>query len=156
MTPETGPGTGPVRVLVLQGPNLDLLGTREPERYGTVTLAQLTARLDARAAALGLELRHVQSNHEGALVDAVRDAAAAGLRGAVVNAAAYTHTSVALRDVFLATRLPFVEVHLTNPWAREPFRRRNLLVDLSRGTVSGFGAAGYELALDGLAAQLTR
>lgn len=143
-----------MELLVLQGPNLDLLGTREPERYGRDTLADVTAALDARAEALGVRLRHVQSNHEGALVDAVRDAWRAGARGALVNAAAYTHTSVALRDVLLATRLPFVEIHLTNPAAREEYRRVNLLGDLALGTVAGFGAAGYPLALEALVGQL--
>lgn len=137
-------------VLVLQGPNLDLLGTREPERYGRDTLATLTTRLDGAAVTLGVQLRHVQSNHEGILVDAVRDAASDGAVGAVVNAAAYTHTSIALRDVLLATRLPFVEVHLSNVHAREPFRHHSLLADVALGQVTGLGAVGYELALRGL------
>lgn len=145
-----------MELLVLQGPNLDLLGTREPERYGSETLAELTARLDARAQALGVSLRHVQSNHEGVLVDAVRDAARGGVRAAVINAAAYTHTSIALRDVLLATRLPFVEVHLSNVWAREGFRRRNLLVDLAWGSISGLGADGYLYALDAVVTRLRR
>ncbi|MCA9493080.1 MAG: type II 3-dehydroquinate dehydratase [Myxococcales bacterium] len=137
-------------VLVLQGPNLDLLGTREPERYGHETLASLTARLDAVAGELGVALRHVQSNHEGALLDAIRDATRDGAVGAVVNAAAYTHTSIALRDALLATRLPFVEVHLSNVHAREPFRHHSLLADIALGQVTGLGAVGYELALRGL------
>jgi 3-dehydroquinate dehydratase-2 len=145
-----------VRLLILQGPNLDLLGTREPERYGTETLASLQARLDARALDLGVALTHLQSNHEGVLVDAVRDAWRSGTAGAVVNAAAYTHTSIALRDVFLGTRLPFVEVHLSNVGAREPFRRTNHLVDLALGSVSGLGASGYLYALDALVAHLRR
>lgn len=144
------------RILVLQGPNLDLLGTREPDRYGNETLAALGARLDRLAGELGVVLRHVQSNHEGVLVDAVRDAAAAGFGGAVVNAAAYTHTSIALRDVFLATRLAFVEVHLTNVHAREPFRHRSLLADVALGQVTGLGGLGYELALRGLLDALAR
>lgn len=137
-------------ILVLQGPNLDLLGTREPERYGTETLAELTSRLDRAAAGHAVRLRHVQSNHEGALVDAVRDAARDGAVGAVINAAAYTHTSIALRDVLIATRLPFVEVHLSNVYAREPFRHRSLLADVALGQVVGLGPVGYELALRGL------
>ncbi len=140
----------PTTVLVLQGPNLDLLGTREPEKYGRGTLASLSAGLDAVAAELGASLRHVQSNHEGVLVDAVRDAARDGVVGAVVNAAAYTHTSIALRDVLLATRLPFVEVHLTNVHAREPFRHRSLLADVAIGQITGLGPYGYELALRAL------
>lgn len=145
----------PRAVLVLQGPNLDLLGTREPSVYGSQTLGGLTLRLDRLASDLGVSLRHVQSNHEGTLVDAVRDAWRDGLAGALVNAAAYTHTSVALRDVFLATRLPFVEVHLSNVFAREPFRHRSLLSDVALGQVTGLGPIGYELALRGLLAHLS-
>lgn len=137
-------------ILVLQGPNLDLLGTREPAVYGTTTLAQITASLDALAASRGVALRHVQSAHEGALVEAVHQAWRDGVAGALVNAAAYTHTSVALRDALLATALPFVEVHLSNTAAREPFRHRSWLADAAIGVVQGFGARSYPLALDGL------
>jgi 3-dehydroquinate dehydratase-2 len=141
-------------VLVLQGPNLDRLGSREPDRYGRTTLAELSAALDALAASLGLRLRHVQSPHEGELVAAVHTAADDGAVGAIVNAAAYTHTSVALRDALLAVSLPFVEVHLSNVHAREPFRHRSLLSDVALGTVGGLGAEGYGLALTGLAVRL--
>lgn len=139
--------------LVLNGPNLDLLGTREPEVYGTTTLAALGARLDALAADLGVRLEHFQSNVEGHLVDRVHAAARDGLAGAVVNAAAYTHTSIALRDAFLATRLPFVEVHLSNVWRREPFRHTSLLADVAEGVVVGLGPLGYDLALRALVAR---
>lgn len=139
-------------ILVLQGPNLNLLGTREPERYGATSLAAVQAGLDIVAAELGVTLRHVQSNHEGALVDAVQ--AAAGCAGAVVNAGAYTHTSVALRDALLGIGLPFVEVHVTNVHAREPFRHRSLLADVAIGGVFGLGTAGYALALRGLVSAL--
>jgi 3-dehydroquinate dehydratase-2 len=142
------------RVLVLQGPNLNLLGRREPERYGAQTLAEITADLDRLAAALGVSLRHVQSNHEGALVDAVQAAGTDGFVGAVVNAAAYTHTSVALRDALLAVALPFVEVHLSNVHAREGFRHQSLLADVAVGVVTGFGAESYLLGLRGLVARL--
>jgi 3-dehydroquinate dehydratase-2 len=135
-------------ILVLQGPNLNLLGTREPERYGGTTLAAVQAGLDIAAADLGVRLRHVQSNHEGDLVDAVQ--AAAGCVGAVVNAGAYTHTSIALRDALLGVGLPFVEVHITNVAARESFRHRSLLADVAVGGVYGLGVAGYALALRGL------
>ena len=141
-------------VLVLQGPNLDLLGQREPETYGAVTLAQIQQRLDALAGELGLALEHFQSAHEGVLVDRVHQAWRDGVLGVVVNPAAYTHTSVALRDAFLATGLPFVEVHLSNVHARETFRHRSLLADVAQGVVVGFGAVGYDLALRGLAAKL--
>ena len=142
------------QVLVLQGPNLNLLGQREPERYGAHSLAEITAALDDLAASLGVSLRHVQSNHEGALIDAVHAAGSDGFAGAVVNAAAYTHSSVALRDALLAVRLPFVEVHLTNVHAREAFRHRSLLADVAVGVIAGFGADSYLLGLRGLVARL--
>lgn len=142
-----------MHIAVVNGPNLDLLGVREPERYGTSTLAGIEARVRERARVLGVEIAWVQSNHEGALVEAVQ-----GLRGradgALVNAAAYTHTSLAIRDALLAADVPFVEVHLTNVWAREEERRRSLLADLAVGVVAGFGAESYLLALDGLVAWL--
>jgi len=143
-----------VKVLVLNGPNLNWLGKREPEVYGRTTLVELEARLTTLAQGAGVELRHRQSNSEGALVDAVQQAAEEGFAGAVVNAGAYTHTSVALRDAFLATGLPFVEVHISNVWAREPFRHHSHLAGISKGCVVGFGVQGYELALQGLLNQL--
>ncbi len=139
-------------LLVLQGPSLNLLGTREPDVYGVSTLDEVRRALDARAASAGITLRHVQSNSEGALVDAVH--AAHDLRGAIVNAGGYTHTSVALRDALLAVSLPFVEVHVSNVWRREPFRHRSLLSDIAVGVVAGLGPIGYELALEGLLASL--
>ena len=141
-------------VLVLQGPNLGLLGTREPEKYGRRTLAEIQADLDAVAAELGVNLAHFQSNHEGLLIDRVHEAFRDGYAGAVVNAGAYTHTSIALRDAFLATGLPFVEVHLTNVHAREPFRHHSLLADVAIGVIAGLGDYGYEAALRGLIARL--
>lgn len=135
-------------LLVLQGPNLDLLGTREPETYGSTTLAELQADLDTHAAGLGLTLRHVQSSDEGALVRAVHQASSDGLAGAVVNAAAYTHTSVALRDAFLATGLPFIEVHISNVHAREAFRHHSYLSDVAIGVIVGLGVHGYRYAID--------
>ena len=138
-----------MHIAVIDGPNLNLLGVREPERYGTATLEQVHAAVKARAAALGVQVSFVQSNHEGALVDAVQ--ALRGVAdGALVNAAAYTHTSLALRDALLAVGTPFVEVHLTNVFAREEERRRSLLADLAVGVVAGFGAESYILALDAL------
>jgi len=138
-----------VRIAVVNGPNLNLLGVREPERYGTSTLAGIEVRVRERAQGLGVEIAWFQSNHEGALVEAVQ-----GLRGradgALVNAAAYTHTSLAIRDALLAVGVPFVEVHLSNVWAREEERRRSLLADLAVGVVAGFGAESYLLALEGL------
>jgi 3-dehydroquinate dehydratase-2 len=145
-----------VHIAVINGPNLNLLGAREPERYGTSTLAQIEAAVRDRARALGVQqVSWFQSNHEGALVDAVQGLAGSA-DGALVNAAAYTHTSVALRDAFLAVRVPFVEVHLTNVWAREEVRHRSLLADLALGVVAGFGADSYLLGLEALVGRLHR
>jgi len=143
-----------VRILVLHGPNLDLLGVREPGVYGSDTLEVITTRLDALAGELAVGLDHYQSNHEGALIDRVHQAWRDAFAGVVVNPGGYTHTSVALRDAFLATGLPFVEVHLSNVYAREAFRRESRFADVAAGVVTGFGAVGYELALRGLVARL--
>jgi len=138
-----------VHIAVLNGPNLNLLGEREPEIYGRATLAEIEASTRERARALGVECSWTQTNHEGELVDAIQ-----GLRGrvdgALVNAAAFTHTSFAVRDALLAVRVPFVEVHLSNIFAREPERRRSLLADAAVGVVAGFGADSYRLGLEGL------
>ena len=138
---------------VLNGPNLDLLGTREPQLYGDDGLRGILSALEALGAELGARITTKQSNHEGELTDWVRDV---GSRqdGMLVNAAAYTHTSVALRDALLAAAVPFVEVHLTNIWAREPFRHHSLLSDIAVGIVSGFGRDSYLLGLRALAAHL--
>ncbi len=144
-----------MHIAIVDGPNLNLLGVREPERYGTATPERIRAALQDRAGRLGVDLAFFQSNHEGALVDAVQ-ALRGAADGALVNAAAYTHTSVALRDALLAAGVPFVEVHLSNVWAREEFRHRSLLADLAVGVVAGFGADSYVLALDGLAGWLRR
>ena len=143
-------------IAVVQGPNLNLLGTREPALYGTTTLDDIHAGLKTLAAELGHQLETFQSNHEGALVDRVHTAWRSGVAGCVVNAGAYTHTSIALRDALLATALPFVEVHLSNTHARESFRHQSLLADVSGGVVFGFGPIGYELALRGLVDRLRR
>jgi len=140
-------------IAVLNGPNLNLLGTREPELYGTTSLSELEAMLRAEAKRLEVTLEWTQTNHEGEFVDAVQ-----GLRGradgALVNAAAFTHTSLAIRDAFLAVKVPFVEVHLSNIFAREPERRHSRLADLAVGVVAGFGPAGYLLALQALVGRL--
>ncbi len=139
------------RVLVLHGPNLDLLGSREPEVYGSETLSDIDARLAAYAEAHDIELRTLQSNHEGELVQALHDAI--GWAGAaVLNAAGYTHTSVALRDAISACAIPTIEVHLSNISARESFRRRSLIAPVCRGQISGLGWLGYRLALEAAAA----
>ena len=141
-------------LLCLQGPNLNLLGSREPHIYGSDTLQDIEGQLDAAAATLGVRLEHFQSNHEGALIDRIHRAAADGLVGCVVNPGAYGHTSVALRDAFVATALPFVEVHLSNVYGREVFRRTSLLAPVAVGGIVGLGAAGYTLALSGLVQKL--
>lgn len=141
-------------LLVLHGPNLNLLGTREPRVYGTVRLDDITKQLEADAADLDVVLEHFQSNHEGVLIDRLHKAAADGVAGVVVNPAAYTHTSIGLRDAFAATGLPFVEVHLSNVHARETFRHTSLLAALAVGQVLGFGAASYRLGLQGLVSAL--
>ncbi len=142
-----------MRVLVLHGPNLNLLGTREPEVYGTRGLDRIDADLAGLARELGVEIECFQSNHEGALVDRVQGAPGR-FDGILINPAAYTHTSVALRDALVAVGLPFVEVHLSNVHAREPFRRRSLLSDRAAGVITGFGAESYLLGLRGLVARL--
>jgi 3-dehydroquinate dehydratase-2 len=135
------------QILCLNGPNLNLLGSREPDQYGRETLADIGARLSRQAESGGHALRLVQSNAEHVLIDAVQQAGADGVAYALVNPAGFTHTSVALRDALLAVRLPFIEVHLSNVHAREPFRRRSYFSDIAEGTISGLGALGYELAL---------
>ena len=135
------------KVLVIHGPNLNMLGVREPAVYGVTTLAQINARLQEMAARESVELRIVQSNHEGVLVDAIQEAVG-WADGIVINAAAYTHTSVALRDVLSAVKLPAVEVHLSNIHAREPFRHTSLLAPVCSGQICGFGWRSYLLGLE--------
>lgn len=136
------------QLLVLHGPNLNLLGTREPEVYGRATLAEIDTGLHQAAAAAGLRLECFQSNAEHALVERVQAAAGDGTGCIVINPAAFTHTSVALRDALAAVAIPFYEVHLSNPHAREPFRRQSYFSDLAVGVVAGFGADGYRHAVD--------
>jgi 3-dehydroquinate dehydratase-2 len=144
-----------MQVLVLHGPNLNLLGTREPGLYGRDTLAAIDEALQRRAADLGAQVACFQSNHEGELVDRIQ-AARGSSDGILINAAAFTHTSVAIRDALLATALPFVEVHLSNVHAREPFRHHSYLADRAVGVICGFGPLSYRLGLEGLLAHLGR
>lgn len=144
------------KILVLHGPNLNLLGTREPGIYGADTLATITQRLSAQATAAGHSLETLQSNHEGILVDRVQAAGADGTAFIIINPAAFTHTSVALRDALLAVKIPFVEVHLSNVHAREPFRQHSYFSDVAIGVIAGLGPQGYELALSHAVARLAK
>lgn len=138
-----------MRIEVVHGPNLNLLGSREPEIYGRETLAELDGSLADLAEDLGVELGTYQSNHEGGLVDRIQETAA-GTDGFVINAGGYTHTSIALRDALVGVARPFVEVHVSNVHAREAFRRESLLAPVALGTVSGFGTDSYRLAVRAL------
>ena len=142
------------RLLLLHGPNLNLLGSREPGVYGRTSLAEIDGDLAARATAAGHQLETLQSNSESELVDRVQAAAHDGTAFILVNPAAFTHTSVALRDALAAVAIPFIEVHLSNPQAREPFRHTSYFSDLAVGTIAGFGADSYRYALDAALARL--
>lgn len=141
----------PPLIFILNGPNLNLLGTREPEIYGADTLDAIAARLADRASALNVVIDMRQSNHEGHLIDWLHEASARGAKAVVLNAGGFTHTSVALHDAIRSISVPVIEVHLSNPAARESFRRRSLVAPAARGSIAGFGALGYELALDAAA-----
>lgn len=143
-----------LRLRVLNGPNLNMLGLREPERYGSMTLAQIDASLTARGDELNVEIVSSQHNGEGELVDAIQATARESFDGILINPAAYTHTSIALRDALLAVSLPTVEVHLTNTHTREDFRHTSLIADVALARVMGFGAQGYLYGLDGLVRHL--
>ncbi len=144
------------RLLLLNGPNLNLLGSREPELYGADTLASIESRAAAVAAETGHELAAFQSNAEHLLIERVHQAARDGAAFLILNPGAFTHTSIALRDAVLAVRLPFIEVHLTNIHAREPFRRQSYFSDIAVGCIAGLGTFGYELAVRAAARHLAR
>lgn len=135
-------------ILVIHGPNLNLLGTREPDLYGRENLDSINRRLTAKAKKAGVRLQTFQSNQEGTLVDRIQRAAGDGVRMIIINPAAYTHTSIAMRDALAAVKIPFVEVHLSNIHAREPFRRQSYFSEVAVGTVCGLGSQGYDLALE--------
>ena len=139
-------------IFVLNGPNLNLLGSREPEIYGSDTLDDIAAALTERAGALGADVDVRQSNHEGHLIDWLHEAAATGAKAVILNAGGYTHTSIALRDAISAIPVPVIEVHLSDPMQREPFRHTNDLSDVCMRSITGLGADGYILALDAAAA----
>jgi 3-dehydroquinate dehydratase-2 len=144
------------KLLVLHGPNLNLLGTREPSVYGTTTLAEIDQRLQEIASAAGIALEAFQSNSEGALVDRVQAAKPAGVSMIVINPGAYTHTSIALRDAFAAVAIPFIEIHLSNVHAREEFRRKSYLSDVAIGVITGLGADGYQFAVEAAIRRIKR
>jgi 3-dehydroquinate dehydratase-2 len=139
--------TEPAKILVLHGPNLNLLGTREPEIYGTTTLSDIDRQLMAEGQADGIAVECMQSNSESTLIDRVQAAPLDGFNFIIINAGAFTHTSIALRDAMAAAKLPFIEVHLSNIYAREPFRAHSYLADRAMGVICGFGALSYGLAL---------
>jgi 3-dehydroquinate dehydratase-2 len=143
------------RLLLLNGPNLNLLGSREPDQYGRQTLAEIEKRAQAVAAELGHELRTAQSNAEHVLIEHIQRAPQEGISFLIFNPGALTHTSVALRDALLAVKLPFIEVHLSNTAARENFRHHSYFADIAVGSIVGLGALGYEFALRAAAARLT-
>jgi len=142
------------RILALHGPNLNLLGTREPDIYGRTTLADIHAMMEVRAKASGVQIESFQSNSEGELIDRIQAAGSEGIEFILFNPGGYTHTSVALRDALAAVRIPFIEVHLSNIHAREAFRQHSYFSDLAVGTLSGLGAQGYLLALEAALARL--
>lgn len=135
-------------ILVLHGPNLNILGNREPEIYGAVTLAEINGTLTKMAAEAAVKLAHFQSNAEAELIDRIQAASREQIDFIIINPAAYTHTSVALRDALAASGIPFIEVHLSNIFSREPFRQKSYFSDLARGVITGLGPKGYELALN--------
>jgi len=154
-TAETEKQTLSPHLLVLHGPNLNLLGTREPKHYGSTTLAEINLALAKRAEAAGVNLESFQSNHEGALIERVHAAGQQGVSYMIVNPAAYTHTSVALRDAIAGTGIPFIEVHLSNVHAREAFRHHSYFSDLAIGVITGLGSEGYLLALEYLLSKVS-
>lgn len=166
MSKQTGPQTKAskaasdqgqqVRILVLHGPNLNLLGRREPEIYGRTTLADIHAAMDARGRSQGVQIESFQSNSEGELIDRVQAAAAEGIEFIIINPGGYTHTSVALRDALAGVAIPFIEVHISNIHAREPFRHKSYFSDIAVGVVCGLGPQGYELALEAALARIAR
>lgn len=152
---DVGQTTREFRILVVHGPNLNLLGKREPEHYGSETLAEIDANLAARAKDLGVALDTIQSNHEGELVDRIQEAMGQS-DGILINPGGFTHSSVALRDALVATGLPVVEIHLSNIYARESFRHHSYVSPIALGVISGLGAEGYRFGLEALVSQLNR
>jgi 3-dehydroquinate dehydratase-2 len=152
---DSGAGLS-ARILVLHGPNLNLLGTREPDVYGHTTLADIHALMEARAHADGVQIESFQSNSEGGLIDRVQAAGSEGIEFIIINPGGYTHTSIALRDALAAVRIPFIEVHLSNIHAREAFRQHSYFSEIAVGTICGLGAQGYALALEAALARIRK
>jgi 3-dehydroquinate dehydratase-2 len=152
----TGNDDAMPRILVLHGPNLNLLGRREPDVYGRTTLADIHATMEARAHAAGVQIESFQSNSEGELIDRIQAAAAENIEFIIINPAGYTHSSVALRDALAAVAIPFIEVHLSNIHAREEFRHHSFFSAIAVGVICGLGSQGYELALDAALARIRR
>jgi 3-dehydroquinate dehydratase-2 len=146
----------PLRLLVLHGPNLNLLGSREPGVYGTTPLADIHKAMEARGRTAGVQLESFQSNHEGELIDRVQSARVEGIEFIIINPAGYTHTSIALRDALAAVAIPFIEVHLSNIHGREAFRHHSYFSEIAVGVICGLGALGYELALEAALSHLGR
>ena len=142
------------QVLVLNGPNLNLLGTREPDKYGALTLADIENQLRHEASELGVSVDFFQSNSEGALIDRVQAATTEGVAVVIINPGGYSHTSIALRDAFLSVSLPLIEIHVSNIYQREPFRHHSYFSDIAVGTLAGFGPSGYSMALRAAAARI--
>ncbi|CDS02200.1 probable 3-dehydroquinate dehydratase [Sporisorium scitamineum] len=153
MTPEQIPSSKH-SILLINGPNLNLLGTREPEKYGSETLADIESRAKEQCDGLGYDFEGFQSNHEGAIIDRVHAARTDGTTAIIINAGAYTHTSVAIRDALSSVRVPFIEVHISNIHAREPFRQHSYLSDVANGVIIGLGTFGYTAAIWSVANKL--
>ena len=139
-----------LKVLVIHGPNLNMLGKREPEIYGKTTLDEINASLEKLGKRLGLTVEAFQSNHEGAIIDKIQEAAVAQ-KGLIINPAAYTHTSIAIRDALLLLHIPVIEIHISNIYKREPFRHKSVISDVVTALIAGFGVQGYPMALEALA-----
>lgn len=142
-------------VLVIHGPNLNMLGKREPELYGKTTLDEINASLEKLGKRLGLAVETFQSNHEGAIVDRIQDAAGIQ-KGLIINPAAYTHTSIAIRDALLLLHIPVIEIHISNIYKREPFRHKSVISDVATAQIAGFGVRGYSMALEALAKMIQK
>ena len=149
-------GSAKARILVIHGPNLNMLGKREPEIYGATTLEEINTGLEKKGAGAGVAVETFQSNHEGEIVEKIQKAFETGIDGVVINPAAFTHTSVAVRDALLLLDCPIIEIHLSNIYKREPFRHKSMVADIATAQISGLGVVGYELALEAMIRLVSR